>query len=74
MLGNKMDGSGLSDILLEAGLITSGSLSGVKSGTNYSRSIQCHKVLVEVPRETPIRSVPESARRSSTISIAATVF
>ena len=47
MLGKKMDGSGFSDILLEAGLITSGSLSGVKSGPNYSRSIHCHKVLVE---------------------------
>lgn len=47
MLGKKMEGSGFSDILLEAGLITSGSLKGVTSGTNYSRSLHCHKVLVE---------------------------
>jgi len=47
MLFKKMDITGLADILLEAGLIASSSLSGVKSGTNYSRSTHCHKALVE---------------------------
>jgi hypothetical protein len=34
MLGKKMDGTGLADILLKAGLISSGSLNGVISGKN----------------------------------------
>ena len=35
MMGKKMAGSGLSDILLEAGLIGSGSLASVMSGKHY---------------------------------------
>jgi len=47
LIGKKMAGSGLADVLIEAGLITSGSLHGVLSGKNYSRAIHCHKVLLE---------------------------
>ena len=47
MVGKKMDGSGLSDIMIEAGLMTSGSLSGVLSGKNYDRAMHCHKIVVE---------------------------
>ena len=36
MLGKKMNCTGLDDIFVEAGLITSGSLHGVMSGKNYS--------------------------------------
>ncbi|XP_067659430.1 uncharacterized protein [Haliotis asinina] len=47
MIGKKMAGTGLDDILLEAGLISSGSLSSVLSGKNYVRAINCHKTLLE---------------------------
>lgn len=47
MIGKKMNGSGLSDILLEAGLISSGSLQGFLSGKHNDRAMQCHKILVE---------------------------
>ena len=47
MIGKKMDGSGLSDVLLEAGLITSGSLKGVESGKQYDRALHCHKSMLE---------------------------
>eukprot|EP00794_Sanderia_malayensis_P002103 gene2103-2388_t len=47
MLGKKMDGTGLSDVLLESGLMTSGSLKGVLQGKNYSRAMYCHKALLE---------------------------
>ena len=47
MVGKKMDGSGFSKILLEAGLMSSGSLQGVISGKNYSRAMKCHKALAE---------------------------
>ena len=38
-----VNGTGISDIFLEAGLMSSGSLTGVLSGTNYSRAMNCHK-------------------------------
>jgi len=47
MVGKKMNGSGLSDILLEAGLISSGSLQGVLSGKHYDRALHCHKIILE---------------------------
>ena len=47
MMGKKMESSGFGDVLLESGLISSGSLQGVLSGKNYSRATRCHKVLVE---------------------------
>ena len=37
----------ISDILIEANLITSGCLKGVLSGKHYSRTILCHKTLAE---------------------------
>jgi hypothetical protein len=43
MIGNKKEGTGLSDILLEAGLIESGSV----TGKHYSRAMHCHKILLE---------------------------
>lgn len=47
MTGKKMMGSGFTDILIEAGLMSAGSMDGVVSGKNYSRSINCHKVMAE---------------------------
>ncbi|KAL8594141.1 hypothetical protein ACOMHN_047881 [Nucella lapillus] len=47
VIGKKMEGSGLSDIMQEAGLITSGSVNGVISGKSYDRSMHCHKVILE---------------------------
>ena len=47
MVGKKMAGSGLSDALLEAGLIGSGSVNGVLSGKHYERAMYCHKILLE---------------------------
>ena len=47
MLGKKMNGTGLDDIFVEAGLITQGSLQGVISGKNYSRAMACHKTVLE---------------------------
>ncbi len=47
MIGVKMEGSGLSDVLMEAGLMSSGSLNGVMSGKHYERAIHCHRVMIE---------------------------
>ena len=45
MIGKKMNESGLADVLLEAGIISVGFINGVISGKNYSRAINCHKVM-----------------------------
>ncbi|KAL8570929.1 hypothetical protein ACOMHN_023602 [Nucella lapillus] len=47
VIGKKMEGSCLSDIMQEAGLITSGSVNGVMSGKSYDRSMHCHTVILE---------------------------
>ena len=47
MVGKKMDGSGFTDILLEANLMSSGSMTGVLSGKNFNRTTKCHKVMFE---------------------------
>jgi len=47
MIGKKMEGAGLSNVLIEAGLISTGFLSGVLNGYNYSRAVNCHKVIEE---------------------------
>ena len=47
MIGNKMSGTGLSDILLESELMSCGSLVGVLTGKSYARAMNCHKVMLE---------------------------
>ena len=47
MVGKKMYGSGISDVLLEADLIASGSIHGVLPGKNYDRAMNCYKVMLE---------------------------
>ena len=47
MVGRKMESSGISEVLMEAGLILSGSILGVLNGKNYSRATRCHKLLYE---------------------------
>lgn len=47
MMGKKLDGSGFSDILLEAGLTTSGSVQGIISGKHYDRALFCHRTMME---------------------------
>ena len=42
-----MTATGLKDVLLEACLISCGSIKGVMSGKNYGRSVHCHKILLE---------------------------
>jgi hypothetical protein len=47
MIGHKMAGSGYSEIVLEANLVTSGCLKAVLHGKRYSKSIWCLKVVSE---------------------------
>jgi hypothetical protein len=47
MIRKKIEGIGLSDILLEASLIGSGSVTGAMTGKHYSRAMHFHKILLE---------------------------
>lgn len=47
MLSKKVDGSGLSGVLLEPDLMSDGSLKGVLTGRNYNRAMYCHKSMLE---------------------------
>jgi len=47
MLGHKMAGSGYSEILIEADLVTSGCLRGVLNGKAYAKSLFCLKTVCE---------------------------
>ena len=47
LTGHKMRGSGYAEILLEAQLVTSGSLKGVLSGKAYAKSLFCLKTTCE---------------------------
>ena len=50
ILMKKMSGAGIEDLLLEAGLLTTGSLRGVITGKNYYRAMHCHLTLAEALR------------------------
>ncbi len=47
MIGKKMEATGLTDVLLEAGLVGSGTMYGGLSGKNYSHAMVCHKTVLE---------------------------
>ena len=42
-----MNESGLADVLLKAGVISAAFMNSVISGKNYSRAINCHKVMAK---------------------------
>ena len=47
LTGHKMRGSGYAEILIEAQLVTTGSLKGVLSGKGYAKSLFCLKTVCE---------------------------
>jgi len=47
LTGHKMCGSGYVEILLEAQLVTSGSMTGVLSGSAYAKTLFCLKTVCE---------------------------
>lgn len=46
-IGKRFQESGFEDILVESGLVASGSLSGVMTGHHYNRSVRTHKIVYE---------------------------
>ncbi|PIK44379.1 hypothetical protein BSL78_18773 [Apostichopus japonicus] len=65
-IGKRYKDAGLSDILIESGVIALGSINGVMNGHHYNRSMRAHKLMHDALRnlqwEAYIESVPEQER------------
>ena len=67
-LGKKMKGSGLSEIVIEAGVCASGSLDMVMSGKHFSRALRVHKVTLEALERLLIEKFEQSLPQDEQIS------
>ena len=45
-IGKRFGGAGLEDVLIESGIVASGSVAGVLQGKHYNRAIHTHKVTI----------------------------
>jgi hypothetical protein len=59
LAGHKMRGSGYAEILIEAQMVTSGSLKGVLSGKAYAKSLFCLKTMCEAMERLLIQQFTE---------------
>ncbi|XP_071812536.1 uncharacterized protein [Apostichopus japonicus] len=46
-IGKRFQDAGFQDVLIEAGVVATGSVTGVMNGHNYNRSVRCHKLMAE---------------------------
>ena len=67
-LGKKMKGSGLSEIVIEAGVCASGSLDKVMSGKHFNRALRVHKVTLEALERLLIEKFEQSLRQDEQFS------
>lgn len=47
-IGKRFGDAGLSDVLLESGVVGAGSISGVLEGRHYNRALRTHKVIINL--------------------------
>ena len=67
-LGKKMKGSGLSEIVIEAGVCASGSLDKVMSGKHFNRALRVHKVMLEALERLLIQKFEQSLLETERLS------
>ena len=60
-----MEATGLTDILMEAGLVGSGTIVRIMSGKNYSRAMACHKTVLEALQRLIVEAFLESIVKGS---------
>jgi len=60
-----MEARGLADILMEAGLVGSGTIGDIMSGKNYSRAMACHKTVLEALQRLTVEAFLESRNETS---------
>ena len=56
VLGKRFGDTGLSDLFIEAGIIASGSVSGVLEGRQYNRAMRAHKIVMEAIHRIRLKS------------------
>ena len=47
VIGKRFGSAGLTDILVESGILAQGSVNGVINGKKYNRALRCHRILSE---------------------------
>ena len=67
-LGKKMKGSGLSEIVIEAGVCASGSLDKVMSGKHFNRALRIHKVMLEALERLLLEKFEQSLPQTEILS------
>ena len=67
-LGKKMKGSGLSEIVIEAGVCASGSLDKVMSGKHFNRALRVHKVMLEALERLLLEKFEQSLPQTEILS------
>ena len=60
-----MEATGLPDILMEAGLVGSGTIGEIMSGKNYCRAMACHKTVLEALEHLIVEAFLESRNETS---------
>ena len=60
-----MEATGLTDILMEAGLVGSGTIGRIMNGKNYSRAMACHKTVLEALQRLIVEAFLESRIETS---------
>ena len=73
VIGKRYGDAGLSDILIEAGVVAEGSLNGVISGHHYNRSIHAYKIVYETMEELRFQEYLESVDEAKYEKIVSTL-
>ena len=73
VIGKRYGDAGLSDILVEAGVVVEGSLDGVISGHHYNRSIHAYKIVYETMEELRFQEYLESIDKAKYEEIVSTL-
>lgn len=60
VIGKRFGDAGLSDILVESGVVGSNAITGVVSGKHYNRAVRAHKIVVEALHRTLWKMFEES--------------
>ena len=60
-----MEATGPTDILMEEGLVGSGTIGRIMNGKNYSRAMACHKTVLEALQRLIVEAFLESRIETS---------
>ena len=59
VIGKRFGDGGLSDLLIEGGIVAASSMSGVLAGRQYNRAMRAHKIVMEAMQRLRLKSFKE---------------